>query len=910
MMKMNKNLQAHKFLANSNRKSHLLSFRVCFSVILLTGTVVSFAQEENKQTVPLKDYPVIHPQFRKWATPALNNEAASVSPTLCWPADRKGKNSYDVRLSMDSTFRDKDMITGENIPWTLFNPHRQLYKGSWYWQYRLHNGSWSDVFKFRIGDNVIKSFAPPIQQFWSAIPGEHPRVLINKKDEMSFVQEIRADEDAHIIVEKADDLLNQIPPDENEGESKSGGNNADEKRKLEIIASEHASNKIYNATDLFCKAYVITRDKKYERKGIEWAMAVAGWNPNGVSHSSDFGDARCMVAMAEAFDTFNDDLDSLQKAALLKSITVRAGRFYHEWINNIDAKVLSNHVWQYILHYFFQTAIAVYGDLDDAKNWINYAYELWLARAPVLGGGDGGWGEGASYFRLDMETLLDIPMIIKQYTGFDFIKNNKWYKRNPYWIAYSFPAGSSTDGFGDDVEKIYAPGPEYLAYADALSKLTGNRMAAWYAHKIEQAGKGDDTIGERVNGVTAYTKKNNDDKKIKLSDADMLRWFRLRYLRNIKRPGTIDVNALPSAEVFKGVGIADMHSHIDDTKNDIMISFRSSPYGSYGHLLADQNTFNILVGGKRLFYMSGHKVAMQDPHRLGWYKATIGHNGILIDDKGQPFNTEAYGYIAKFLNGKNMSYVMGDASHAYSSKAEKVQTGLTKFHRHLLFLHPNILLVYDELEADHPAKWSWLIHSPFKINMDAANNTFRCDSGNISATVSLFSKQALHWELSDTFGIPAVNWIGREDEDGNLIEYKNDQWHLTAANVQKAAKMRYLAVFLVNQSGRLVNNTSSFKLNNKNELVIDKWIIKAELNADKPSLLEARSKDGKIVFSSCANKILAGSKAYAGKINASAKLAEWMNGKWMFSECGYVVPADVKEIPAKEANLKLHSHEK
>jgi len=885
--------------------------RVSVTVILLLSVVSSFAQKnDNDEPDFPKDYPVIHPQFRKWASPALNIEVASVSPTLCWPANRKGTNTHDVRLSMDSSFQSRELVAGQNIRWTLFNPHQQLRSGTWYWQYRLHNGSWSDILKFRVGNNAIQSFAPPVQQFWSAIPGEHPRLLINKKNLNSFIEKVKGNEDAFAILKNADALLNTAPPDENEGESKSDGNNDAEKRKLSIVASSRVSNKVYNAIDLFCKAYLVTGSDKYKKKAIAWAMAVSGWDPDGVSHSSDFGDARCMVSMAEVFDTFNDDLTPSQKSILLKSVGIRANRFYNEWINNIDAKVLSNHVWQYILHYFFQTAVAVYGDVDDARNWINYAYELWLARAPILGGGDGGWGEGASYFRLDMETLLGIPMMIKEFTGFDFLKDNEWYQRNPYWMAYSFPAGSSTDGFGDDVEKIYAPGTEYLAYSDALSKLTGNRMAAWYAHKIEQADMNDDMVGERVNGVTSYAKKNEQADKIKLSDAAMLRWFRMRYLLDIKRPDTIDSKLLPAAEVFQGVGIADMHSDVTDTKNDLMISFRSSPYGSYGHLLADQNTFNILFGGKRLFYMSGHKVAMQDPHRLGWYKATIGHNGILIDDKGQPFNTEAYGYIVKFLNGKNVSYVEGDASQAYSSKAEKIQTGLTRFHRHLLFLHPNILLVYDELEADHPAKWSWLIHSPFKINIDSANNTFQCDSGNVSAKVSLFSHQPLHWELADTFAIPAVNWIGREDEDGNLIEYKNDQWHLTAFNTRKSERMRFLAVFMINPSGKIINSPSPFKFNNRNELIIDNWVINAELDVNKPELLEAHTSDDKIVFSSAANSVSSGGKEYDGRINGSAKLLEWINGDYRFLETGNMVPEAIKAIPARDTNVKKRLHEK
>ena len=891
-----------KFLKNTYflaQQKNVLS-NVCRAslpfLVMMISWAASAQTEIDKRAFP-NDYPVLHPQFRKWPSPALNNEANSVSPILLWPMTKKA-NGYDIRLSQDPSFADAQTISEQNIPWTIYNPHQKLKEGTWYWQYRVHNGDWSQRLQFRITTNSDQDFAPGVEKFFSAIPGSHPRVLVDRSNEKLFTEQNRGTEDGAAILKEVNIWMTKEPPTEKDAERKIEGNSKEENDKIALVASEHASNNVYFAVDLFCKAYILTGDNKFKQKAIAWAMSVAAWDPDGVSHLSDFGDARCMTAMALAFDTFHDQLNDNQRQLLIKAIHKRADRFYHEWINNIDAKVLSNHVWQYILHYFFQTAIALYGETDDARNWIQYAYELWLARAPILGGDDGGWCEGASYFRLDMETLLDIPMIIKHYTGFDFIKNTEWYQRNPYWMAYSFPVGSSSDGFGDDVEKIYSPGTEYLAYADALSRLTGNRMAAWYAQQIEVTGKNDTKTEERVNGVTSYPKKNKT--VVKLSDADMLRWFRMRYLHGIKRPEPINPSTLPAAQIFRGTGVVDMHSSITERNKDLMISMRSSPYGSYGHLLGDQNTFNVLFGGDRLFYMSGHKVAMQDPHRLGWYKATQGHNGILIDDKGQPFSVEAYGYLPRFINGKNVSYAVGDASQAYSSKAEKQQTGLKKFRRHLLFLHPDILLIYDELEADHPAKWSWLIHSPYKIKVDELKDQFYCSSSKVTATTSLFSSQKFHWQLSDTFGVPAVNWLGREDEDGNLIEYKNDQWHLTAATVDKSNKARFLAIMRINPNGKMKTETSAEQFNDKNEVTIDGWVIHAELGPSKPALLEAFNAEKHIAFTSGSEKLEIGNKEYTGKIAGSSKLVELVNGNYIFSEAGDVIPDVVKDIPAKQ----------
>lgn len=864
--------------------------RLFVSCVLLCIVVATYAQEEKGVVFP-DDYPVLHPQFRKWPSPAMDDSVTSAGPVLCWPAVKKKGVSYDVRLSKDSSFgggaagmdgaagvdgsagfAGEETILKEGIPWTVYPVSRRLAAGRWYWQYRVHGGRWSAVERFRVTAGASTHIAPPAEQFLAGVPAAHPRVLIDPKEVREFAAAVRGGADAAALLKKAVKMLGVAIPEETAGASARKGRNEDESRKLALEASKVGSYKVYAAVDLFCKAWLISGDERYAAKAVSWGMAVAGWDPDGVSKINDFGDARCMLSMALVFDNFHDRLSAEQRMLLLKSIQVRADRFYREWINNIDAKVLSNHVWQYILHYFLQTAVAVYGEMDEAKDWLRYGYELWLARAPVLGGGDGGWQEGTSYFRINMETLLGIPLLIRDYTGYDFLEGNEWYRRNPYWMAYSFPAGSSSAGFGDDVEKHFSPGPDYLAYADALSRLTGSRMAAWYAGRIEKI------------------------EHLRLADADMLRWVRMRYLRGLTRPAPIAADSLPEAMVFPGTGVADMHSDMMDRDKDLMVSFRSSPYGSYGHLLADQNTFNILFGGQRLFYMSGHKVAMQDPHRLQWYKATKGHNGILIDGQGQPFNVEAYGYIKRFLNDKDISYVMGDASQAYSSRAEKVQTGLKKFYRHVLLLRPDILLVYDELEADHPAEWSWLIHSPGRIMMDTVGSTFHCSIKNASAGGALFSSQPVRWALSDTFGVPAENWVGRRDEDGNLIEYKNDSWHLTATTVGKAARMRWLAVMRVRPGAKA--ELLPLSTDASGQLTVGGWTIRAELDAARPAELYVSNGKRGVAFTTGGRQLsIDGKAAYKGYVPGTAGFLEERDGKDTFMKARDMMPAEVREIP-------------
>ncbi|GEP97582.1 DUF4962 domain-containing protein [Chitinophaga cymbidii] len=785
-----------------------------------------------------EDYPVLHPRYRQWPSPAADVLITDVPPALSWPA--AGKNAhYDVRLSQDENFAATQTIHAENIPWTLFNPHRTLAPGRWFWQYREHKGKWSSTATFRMPEKMPYAASPPVEKLLSAIPRHHPRVLTDKK------QLATSSADATAIIRAADKLMNAVPNEAPELRHTGKKTGTYEDSKIKDSQSKSLGFGAMRHITAYCQAYLLTKQQKYATKAIQWARAISRWDPEGVTSLSDFGDAGCMLAMSLAYDTFNDQLSAQDKKALLENIRVRAARFYHHWINDVDAKVLSAHVWQYNLHFFMQTALATYGDLKEARDWLTYAYELWTSRSPILGGTEGGWLEGASYFRINMEALLEIPLIIKNYTGFDLLRNHPWYANNPYWMMYSFPAGSFSDGFGDNVETVPSPGADYLAYADALARLTGDRVAATYAQKIEQT------------------------EKLQVTDADMFRWLRLRYLGQTQRPPVLPDSAFGPARVFSDIGVVDMHN----PESKLMVTMRASPYGAYGHMLADQNTFNILHAGKRLFYMSGHKVAMSDRHRLEWYKATVGHNGVLIDGKGQGFDSESYGWIPRFVNGRQVSYAVGDASMAYGSKS-----GLKKFRRHLLFLHPDVVIVYDDLEADHPASWDWYIHSMQSIAIDTSKDYFYCTLDDVSAAASFFSSQPVQWALADTFAVPAENWMQRRDSTGRLIAYENDQWHLKAATTRKAGKVRFLTVMKIHGGQPAL----PVRINERNEIVIGNWTVKAALNTGRPAVLQASANDGQFFFRSG---------------DDVTRLRERVNGQWVETTTADKLPETVQQIP-------------
>ncbi|HLU94214.1 MAG TPA: DUF4962 domain-containing protein, partial [Membranihabitans sp.] len=691
-----------------------------------------FSEGQKITPAGIDQIQAIHPQFRQWPEPSAGIQAVNNPPIFLWPVEDSPGSTYDVRLSRDKDFK-MNVYSGEKIPYAIYSPYEILDQGKWFWQYRTNGGEWSSTLDFIITDSAASWELPSKENLKDNIPDRHLRILLKKGDDLqSFRGQMGTTKDAVNIIREADQHLSIPLVSEKLDLEEADDNNRDRLKKLRKDASKVLGNTALSVVESLARAYVLTGEEKYAKRSVEWAMHVSTWDPEGVSSLNDFGDSRSMLSMALAYDTFHDRFSEEDKKRLLAAIRDRASGFYNDWIHEIEAKVLSNHVWQHVFHYFFQTALATYGDIPEAELWVDYLYELFIARAPALGRDDGAWLNGNSYFTMNMDVLLDVPLTIRDLTGFDFISHKTWYQNNPYYLWYSFPPHSSSDGFGDNSKGFVHPSMAYIAYADALGKITGNKLASAYA---SEAGKG----------------INRD-----IADDRSLRWVRLKYLTDLSPPEYVSPVDLPRARIFPDAGLVYMNSDLQNTQNNLMVAMRSSPFGSYGHMLADQNTFNMLYGGKPVFFHSGHKISMDDPHRQEWYKHTRSHNGILINGEGQPYSTEAFGWIPQFLDGRYLSYTRGDASQAYHSEQHggKVDYGLKNFDRHILMLYPDIVVVYDELVSEDPVEWSWLLHSPGDMDMKQDTSgrkagRFIFTSDDMSGRVDVYGSTDLEWKVTN-----------------------------------------------------------------------------------------------------------------------------------------------------------------
>ena len=837
-----------------------------FSLLLVIPFIllVATGKSQNSTASEKVATKAVYPKIRIWTTPSMGVEPKFNSPSLQWPTKKKG--NYSVRISSSKDF-SHNLMEKQGLPYAIFNPHKTLEAGNWYWQYKVNDEKWNKLDSFTIKSSTHLFETPDIKTILAGISSEHPRILIKKGELSEFRIRTNAYRESALIIQKANGYLNKPVPKELSALPTFKGKDDFESEKIASIASKWAGWNIRQTIVFLSQADLLTGNEKYFIAAKKWMLEISAWDPTGPSHINNFGDAGIMSSLAIGVDTFWDLLSVTERDQIIHHVTIRASQFYKLWIGQVESRSSSMHVWQHILHNLLQTSVALKGEIPEADLWLEYVYELWIAQSPKMGEDDGAWFNGTAYFGMNMLTLIDVPSIFKELSGFDFMGSD-WFKNNPRWLIYAFPPGSIADGFCNNGERFPSPEINYAGYSDAIARLLNNPYGVWYAQTIAKS------LGKEI------------------AADDEFSWFRIRNGLRMKLPDPIKGSDLPQAAVFPDIGDAYMHTSVQKAETDLMLSVRSSPFGPMGHAHADQNTFNIAYGGHRLFYNTGYRPAMGDPHFLGWYKHTRGHNGVLIDGEGQPFSDGAYGYLPRFLTGKQISYAVGDASKAYAGKDEAVKTdhGMRLFRRHYLMLRPSTIVIYDELEADHAAEWSWLLHNDNGLIIDPEKKTIFAESKLAKAQVSLYSSSEIEFRVTDQFLVPVANWTNEINDEGDTLVFKN-QWHFSGVSKMKTEKMRYLAIIQVKPDGRFEEVISK-----KNGIITTgNWEIKAEMNASEPANIQVTKNDHSVSLVSDGTLINNGI-IYKGKESGSSKLVELVDGKAVFQETVDKIPSAIQSV--------------
>lgn len=791
-------------------------------------TDISLMHERRSTPSPLHNA-IVSDKNVSFMWPLSNYEAYYAENATEWKRPKEDAINYHIRFSKDPALKKE--VFSASTSWPFYNPEQILSEGTWYWQFGYVNGNrtaWSDIWQFEVAENPDKFTPPSYKTVIEKLPQTHPRVLILRDEWDNFIENSKEKEERDWYILKANQIIKMpvLNLDEMVNTSHMEGLENEVQRKAMITReSRRIVDKEEENINVLVRAYLLTKKRVYRDDAMKRIEEMISWK-NSPHLVGDFNQATLLSVASLVYDSFFESLTEKQKKLLLHEIKENGSRIFSGFANRLENHIADNHNWQMNLRIFTMAAFAVYGEIPEATLWTDYAYNLWLARFPGLNN-DGAWHNGDSYFHTNLRTLVEVPYFYSKITGYDFFKD-PWYKGSAMYVIFQQPPFSKSGGNGSSHQNVTRPRGTRVGYADAIARLTNNSFLSDYV-------------------ATASTSEPDILKQSFGSKPGDLSWFRLHC--NIPLPKGNTLAQLPLSYVFPQSGLASFMSNWKDLTRNAMFTFRSSPYGSTSHALANQNAFNTFYNGKSLFYSSGHHSSFVDAHSLYSHRGTRAHNTILINGMGQRIGTEGYGWIPRHYEGEKISYVLGDASNAYGEvispiwKERARNSGLSlgpekgwdknrllTYRRHIVKLGgADLVFIYDELEADTTVTWNYLLHTvenPMVIRQKENKIQVQAVNENGISDAYLFSDDELEVEMTNKFFSPAINWL-RADDSGFFAPYKN-HWHFTATTPSQPV---YRFATIISTHHREEAGIVPERISN-NQIRVGNWVITLNLSPE------------------------------------------------------------------------------
>ena len=802
-------------------------------------------QKGNREfPYPMRGHSVIvNPPIFTW--PMADYEYPNTFPTQLPEKKLDDFLRYDIQLGRTPDFSDKTAILKKGLRLPFYNHHKKLQPGIWYWRYRVVGKSWSATFSVDIPDKVPLFESPEAKEAARMLAKKHPvlfkaHVLENPtSDQKNLLKVLRKKAaDAYVKDVAEYKVIGQPIPA-----------NASESERLQIMRFRlrYEFEAICQSVQNLLSVYLLDGDGKYLSKAIFLADYITTKDPVDMYHTADFTGAKCMSTLAEVYDVAFRNLNAKQKRAyehfIYEVASLIIGHCLQENVGSADG-IPYAHFFQHTFCDVFSTSIIMRNHIPEAETWFEMLYDIWLSRSP--GGGflsDGVWPNGnIGYIHVNMESMVKNYLLFRDLFQVKLFRH-PWYANCANALAYTIPVHSAGDGFGDDCEHISGYNLLRPDFAYILGQELNDPFALNYAYALS---------GQSKEKPYRFTKTNFME-------------YRLQHTPHKVQP--MDLKDIPQSAVFPQTGIVVMNADVLNTEKNVFVSFRSSPFGVGSHGLAEQNSFNLSYKGKPVFYPTGYKITTSDKHYLLSHKHSRARNTITVDGKTQAYSHSAYGWIARYLDGKDITYALGDASkayvpfdksainwitvlknvNAYTSENgfildEKDNPKVKIFRRHLVLLRPNILVVYDELEAEKEVKWTFQLNGLERSNMsiDADNCSMVANTDNCDVLTKVFGSQQLEVSLVDTSFVKPFDWLN--PQRGRAAKaFEKHQYHSRFENVQKTKKMRFLAVIQIDESNDM--RFADAVPDDTGTITIGHYCINGQLDVNKDARLEIENTD-------------------------------------------------------------------
>lgn len=653
------------------------------------------------------------------------------------------------------------LITG--LPLPLYRPSFTLEPGKWYWRWRsVFSGNNiqppSEIRQFTISSDFIEYTVPPLKDLYSNIPDAHPRLFIRPEQVDSLqglLQSSQAHQELYARIAAFADKLMLIPINQEPDYQRY----TIETRPVWRSFYEQA-RKSGQVLDFLGFCYLMTKDEKYAERAKEWLLTFAEWDPDGTTSlnvNDEFG-MPILLNGARAYDWIYDYLTDEERIVIRNMLTARGEQVYKMWRDSdFHFKPYINHSVR-LVNYMSQVGVILYDEVPEAEKWLSYLIPIVTTFYPPWGGRDGGYAEGPSYWMMYFNYMLQSAHCIKSAMGLDITKT-EFYKNSGWYKIYAYPYYAKQLPFGDTGVGDYWPADKMNLYR--LATLFNNPYYRWRA---EMSLPKEMPVSETKvpSGIMSFLWLDEGPETVASRAPD---------------------DALPGAYLFKDIGLVAFHEDLGNPQETYFL-LKSTPFGAWSHIYADQNASYIQGFGEALAIQSGYYSSYGGPHHQGWTRQTKAHNTVLVNGEGQAMGNRqtslgdrtSRGKIIAFKTGNgepgSVDYAAGDATEAYKGR-------LDKFIRNVYYERPRDFLIIDELEAPVPVQYDWLLHSLEKMEIDRNKNRVIITKGKARLIVEFLSPQELEFSQTNEFSPPppALSFEG--------TAYPN-QWHLTVSTKQKS----------------------------------------------------------------------------------------------------------------------------
>ncbi|MDT8303652.1 MAG: DUF4962 domain-containing protein, partial [Sedimentisphaerales bacterium] len=518
--------------------------------------------------------------------------------------------------------------------------------------------------------------------------------------------------------------------------------------------------------------------EKYGLEAKRILMECAKWDPKG-STGYRYNDEAGMpynYYFSRTYTFVNDLLSEREKEICRAVMKVRGDEMYehlyprHLWRPYASH---SNRAW----HFLGEVGVAFLGEVEGAEDWVWFATNVFFNVYPVWSDDDGGWHEGTSYWSSYQNRFTWWADVMREAMGINAY-DKPYFSKVGYYPIYLVPPGKRGGGFGDLTANKRAE--SYMPIMSTFSAQAQNGHWRWY---VEQLG-GPANAG----GYIGFIRGDLPDVQ------------------------ATPIDDLPKSRLFEGTGQAYLNTNLTDSKESVQLVFKSSPFGTQSHGYEANNSFLLWGYGKRLLIRSGYRDSYGSDHHKNWMWSTRSVNNITVNGKGQGRRTsKAQGKIISFKTTPSIDIVVGEAGEAYEPPLER-------FTRSIIFVKPELVIVYDLLEATEPSTYEYWLHAINKIDVDGQHNV-RVRNGDVVCDINFLTPSALAFSQTNQY------------DPNPRPRIKLREWHLTAKTEDKKRQMEFVTLYRTHRAEDTVPDETSL------ERIDGGYLLKAQLTDSKLTAL-------------------------------------------------------------------------